>query len=66
MYDFKKEFKDLYVPKVKPGLVGVPTMTFVAVARSGDPNEKCGDYKQALELLYSFSYAVKMSKKGGW
>lgn len=65
-YDFKKEFKDLYVPKAKPGLVEVPAMTFAAVAGSGNPNEEGGAYKQALELLYSFSYAVKMSKKGDW
>ena len=41
-YDFKKEFKDLYVPKAKPGLVEVPAMTFAAVAGSGDPNEEGG------------------------
>ncbi len=65
-YDFKKEFKDLYVPKAKPELVEVPVMTFAAVAGSGDPNKEGGDYKQALELLYAFSYTVKMSKMGDW
>lgn len=65
-YDFKEEFKDLYAPKAKPGLVEVPAMTFAAVTGSGDPNEEGGAYKQALELLYPFSYAVKMSKMGGW
>ncbi len=65
-YDFKKEFKDLYVPKAKPELIEVPAMTFAAVAGSGDPNKEGGTYKKALELLYSFSYTVKMSKKGNW
>ena len=65
-YDFKKEFKDLYAPKTKPALIDVPAMTFVAVAGCGDPNEEGGAYKQALELLYAFSYAVKMSKMGDW
>ena len=65
-YDFKKEFKDLYVPKTKPTLIEVPAMTFVAVAGSGDPNDESGAYKHALELLYAFSYTVKMSKMGDW
>ena len=63
-YDFKKEFCDLYLPKAKPAFVEVPAMTFAAVAGSGDPNEEGGAYQQALNLLYGFSYAVKMSKKG--
>lgn len=63
-YDFKKEFKDLYVPKAKPAVIEVPAMTFAAVAGSGDPNEEGGAYKHALELLYAFSYTVKMSKMG--
>ena len=65
-YDFKKEFRDLYQPKGKPSLVDVPAMTFAAVAGTGDPNEEGGAYSRALELLYAFSYAVKMSKMGDW
>ncbi len=52
-YDFKREYKDLYLPKTKPALIEVPSMNFVAVAGSGDPNEEGGAYKQALELLYA-------------
>ena len=62
-YDFKREFRDLYQPKAHPSLVDVPAMTFVAVAGTGDPNEEGGAYARAMELLYAFSYAVKMSKK---
>ena len=65
-YDFKKEFRDLYQPKAKPSFVDVPAMTFAAVAGTGDPNEEGGAYSRALELLYAFSYAVKMSKMGDW
>lgn len=65
-YDFKKEFRDLYQPKAAPALVDVPAMTFAAVAGAGDPNEEGGAYRQALELLYAFSYTVKMSKMGSW
>lgn len=65
-YDFKREFRDLYQPKTAPALVDVPAMTFAAVAGAGDPNEEGGAYKRALELLYAFSYTVKMSKMGDW
>lgn len=65
-FDFKKEYRDLYVPKASPALVDVPAMTFAAVAGTGDPNEEGGAYSDALSLLYGFSYAVKMLKMGGW
>lgn len=65
-FDFKREFRELYQPKAKPSFVEVPAMTFAAVAGTGDPNEKDGAYAHALELLYAFSYAVKMSKMGDW
>ncbi|MBM6756661.1 GyrI-like domain-containing protein [Collinsella tanakaei] len=65
-YDYKKEFRDLYQPKMKPAFVDVPAMTFVVVAGTGDPNEEDGAYARALSLLYGFSYTVKMSKKGSW
>lgn len=65
-FDFKKEYKDLYLPKTKPMLIDVPAMTFIAVAGSGDPNEENGDYAEALGLLYAFSFTVKMAKMGDW
>lgn len=63
-YDYKKAFKDLYAPKVKPAFIDVPAMTFAAVAGTGDPNEEGGSYQDALALLYGFSYTVKMAKMG--
>ena len=65
-FDFKKEYKDLYLPKTKPMLIDVPAMTFIAVAGSGNPNEDNGDYAEALGLLYAFSFTVKMAKMGDW
>ena len=65
-FDFKKECKDLYMPKANPVLVEVPPMTFLAVAGTGDPNDPGGAYAQAIELLYGLSYTVKMSKMGAW
>lgn len=62
--DYKKEFKDLYLPKSEPTLIDVPKMNFIMVDGKGNPNHEEGEYKSALELLYALSYAIKMSKKG--
>lgn len=64
-FDFKKEYKEFYLPKDKPAVVTVPRMNFIAVRGQGDPNEEGGAYKQAIELLYGVAYTIKMSKKGG-
>lgn len=65
-FDFKREFRELYQPKASPSLVEVPAMSFVAMAGTGDPNEEGGSYQRALELLYAFSYSIKMAKRGEW
>lgn len=64
VFDYKKEYKDLYFPKKKPELITVPEMNYLAVSGSGDPNKEDGTYKNALEMLYSVAYTIKMSKKG--
>lgn len=63
--DYKKAYADLYLPKAKPTLIQVPKMPFICVAGSGDPNEPDGCYSQALALLYSLSFTIKMSPKAG-
>ena len=63
-FDYKKEYKEFYLPPKKPGIVTVPAMNFLAVRGQGDPNEESGTYKQALELLYAVAYTIKMSKLG--
>ena len=63
-FDYKKEYKEFYLPPKMPGIVTVPAMNFLAVRGQGDPNEEDGAYKQALELLYTVAYTIKMSKMG--
>ena len=62
-FDYKKEYKEFYMPKAKPSIVTVPSMNYIAVRGSGDPNQEDGEYKHAIELLYGIAYTIKMSKK---
>lgn len=64
-FDYKKEFKEFYLPPNTPTLVDVPPMHYVAVRGQGDPNEEGGPYQQALQLLYGLSFTIKMSPKSG-
>lgn len=63
-FDYKKGYKEYYLPPKKPGVVEVPEMAFLAVRGHGDSNEEGGAYKDALEMLYGVAYTIKMSKKG--
>ena len=65
-FDFKKEYKEFYMPKARPEIVTVPKMNYLAVRGSGDPNEEGGEYKEAIKLLYGIAFTIKMSKKGGY
>ena len=62
--DYKKEYKEFYLPKNQPELIEIPSMNFAAVRGKGDPNEVNGNYRKALEILYGISYTIKMSYKG--
>lgn len=63
-FDYKKEYKEFYMPKNKPGIVDVPAMNYIAVRGKGDPNDENGEYKQSIGLLYSIAFTIKMSKMG--
>ena len=63
-FDFKKEYKEFYLPKDKPSIVTVPKMNYLAVYGKGDPNEENGEYKKAIELLYGIAFTIKMARKG--
>ena len=63
-FDFKKEYKEFYMPKRTPSIVTVSKMNFIAVRGSGNPNEEDGEYKKAIGLLYGIAFTIKMSKKG--
>lgn len=63
--DFKKQFKEFYLPPATPGIVTVPAANFLCVRGAGDPNEEDGAYAHALKLLYGVAYTIKMSPKAG-
>ena len=63
-FDFKKEYKEFYLPKDKPQIVTVPAANYIAVSGEGDPNEEGGAYKTAIGVLYAIAYTIKMSKMG--
>lgn len=62
-FDFKKEYKEFYMPKNKPEIVNVPAMNYIAVRGKGDPNEENGSYQKAIGILYAVAYTLKMSYK---
>lgn len=63
-FDFKKEYKEYYLPKNKPSIVDVSKTNYIAVRGKGNPNEENGDYQNTLGLLYGVAYTIKMSYKG--
>ncbi len=62
-FDFKKEYKEFYMPKNKPQIVNVPKANYIAVRGKGDPNEEGGAYQKAISVLYAVAYTLKMSYK---
>ncbi|MDO4790593.1 MAG: GyrI-like domain-containing protein [Porphyromonas sp.] len=65
-FDFKKVFKEFYLPPAKPMIVTLPEINYIAVRGKGNPNDEDGEYKEALELLYGVAYALKMSYKSDY
>lgn len=63
-FDYKKEYKEFYMPKNKPSIVEIPKMNYIAVRGKGNPNDEDGEYKQSIGLLYAVAFTIKMSKKG--
>ena len=64
-FDFKKEYRESYLPKAKPEIVTVPCANYIAVRGRGDPNEENGAYQRAIGVLYAVAYTLKMSKRAG-
>ena len=62
-FDFKKEYKEFYMPKGKPEIVTIPKANYIAVRGKGDPNDEGGAYQQAVGILYAVAYTLKMSDK---
>lgn len=65
-FDFKKEYKEFYLPKNRPEIVTVPKMNYIAVRGTGNPNAEGGSYQQAVGVLYAVAYTLKMSYKGDY
>lgn len=65
-FDFKKEYKEFYLPKEKPQIVTVPKANYIAVRGQGNPNEADGAYQKAVGVLYAIAYTLKMSYKTGY
>lgn len=65
-FDFKKEYKEFYLPKKKPSIVKVPKMNYLAVRGQGDPNDPEGEYIKSIQLLYGIAYTLKMSYKSDY
>ena len=65
-FDYKKEYKEFYLPPREPGIITIPDMNYIAVKGQGDPNQPDGEYKTALNLLYGIAFTLKMSYKGSY
>lgn len=65
-FDFKKEYKEFYMPTSKPEIVTVPKANYIAVRGKGNPNEEGGAYQQAISVLYAVAYTLKMSYKSDY
>lgn len=63
-FDYKKEYKEFYMPKKKPAIVDIPQMNYIAVRGKGNPNEDNSEYKDSIGLLYAIAFTIKMSYKG--
>lgn len=63
-FDFKKEYKEFYLPKNTPEIITVPAANYISVKGKGNPNQEDGTYQQAVSILYAIAYTIKMSNKG--
>ena len=59
-FDYKKEYKEFYMPKNKPGIIEIPKMNYIAVRGKGNPNEENGEYKNSIGLLYGIAFTIKI------
>jgi len=63
-FDYKKEYKEFYMPKNKPSIIEIPKMNYIAVRGKGNPNEENSEYKASIGFLYAIAFTIKMSYKG--
>ena len=65
-FDYKKEYKEFYMPKNQPAIITIPKMNYIAARGKGNPNDEEGEYKKSIGLLYAIAFTVKMSYKGDY
>lgn len=63
-YEWRKEEKEIYLPKEIPTLVMVPKMKYITITGKGNPNHE--DFQKRIEVLYPLAYAIKMMPKSGY
>lgn len=63
-HEWRKQEKNLYMPKEKPELVTVPEQKFLMIEGKGNPNSE--EFAKKIEVLYSLSYAIRMMPKQGY
>ncbi|WP_458352783.1 GyrI-like domain-containing protein [Peribacillus frigoritolerans] len=63
-YEWRKQEKNLYIPKQKPELVSIPEQKFFMIKGKGNPNEH--EFSEKIGVLYSLAYAVRMMPKQGY
>lgn len=63
-HEWRKEEKDLYLPKEKPNLITVPKQKFFMISGKGNPNDQ--EFAEKIGVLYSLAYAVRMMPKQGY
>ena len=64
LFDFKKEYKEIYLPSKNPTIIEIPKMNYISIKGRGNPNEENGEYQKAMTLIYGIVYTIKMSCKG--
>ena len=65
-FDYKREYKEFYMPSKKPSIINIPRMNFISVRGKGNPNIENGEYKKSIGLLYSIAFTIRMSYKGNY
>lgn len=63
-YEWKREEKNLYMPKQKPELIIVPKQKFFIISGKGNPNSE--EFAEKVAVLYSMAYAIRMMPKQGY
>ena len=60
-HEWRKKEKEFYLPKTKPEIIDVPAFKFVTISGEGNPNGQM--FADSIGILYSVSYAIKMTLK---